>query len=190
MGFDEEEARDRIEQVQGQLGIDDDPFSQQDVPQPTFRHKATINSELMSDVEERENVTVSEGGGGKAEIVVVGRFDVQLETRLSARLPEDERDEFAKAVGEYRVETRDVLSPAELGEPFLVPRLMSEVQDALTFADTDVFMEYHDWSLLDHSWRLGEGEFDIRTTARNFEIDLDGNHISYRFATEEEQLPL
>ncbi len=190
MGFDEDEARDSIEQAQGELGTDDDLFSQQDASPPTFRHKVAINPELMSDVEEQENVKISEDGGTKAEIVVVGRFDVQLETRIAARLPEDERDEFAKAVAEYRVETRDVLSPAEMGETFLVPRLMSEVQDTLTFADTDVFMEYHDWSLLDHSWRLGKSDFDIRTTARSFEIDLDGNHISYRFATEEEQLPL
>ena len=67
---------------------------------------------------------------------------------------------------------------------------MSQVQGTLKFADTDVFMEYHDWSLLDHPWRLGKTEFEIRTTARSFEIDLDGNHVSYQFAIEEEQLSL
>ena len=67
---------------------------------------------------------------------------------------------------------------------------MSEIQGELEFADTDVFMEFHDWSLLDHSPKLDEGEFAIRETARSFEIDLDGNRITYQFADEEEQLAL
>jgi type III restriction enzyme len=37
---------------------------------------------------------------------------------------------------------------------------------------------------------MGEGEFAIRETARSFEIDLDGNRITYQFADEEEQLAL
>ena len=190
MGFDKDEARDSIEQVQGDLGIDDDLFSQRDVLKPTFRHEVTVNPQLMSDVEERENVTIRESGSGKVEIIVVGRLDPQLETRLTARLPEAERDGFAKAAAEYRVETRDMLSPAEQGVTFSVPRLVAQVQDTLTFADTDVFMEYHDWSLLGHPWKPGKGEFDIRTTARSWEIDLDGNRISYQLTAEEEQLPL
>lgn len=67
---------------------------------------------------------------------------------------------------------------------------MSEIQGAFEFADTDVFMEFHDWSLLDHSVQLAESEFGVRETARSFEIDLDGNRITYQFASEEEQLVL
>ena len=67
---------------------------------------------------------------------------------------------------------------------------MSEIQGAFEFADTDVFMEFHDWSLLNHSSKLGEVEFAIRETARSFEIDLDGNRITYQFAEEAEQLAL
>ena len=48
---------------------------------------------------------------------------------------------------------------AEQGQPFKVPRLMSEIQGTLEFADTDVFMEYHDWSLLDYSPKMDEQEF-------------------------------
>jgi len=85
---------------------------------------------------------------------------------------------------------KDQLSPAEQGEAFEVPRLVSEIQGEFEFADTDVFMEFHDWSLLNHSSKLGECEFAIRETARSFEIDLDGNRITYQFADEEEQLAL
>ena len=190
MGFDEEEARESIEQAQRELGIDDDLFSQQDVFEPTFRYTIPVDPEVRSELEVRDGVAIRESLGDKFEIVVVGHFDAQLETRILATLPARERGEFATAVAKYRAKTQDTLSPAEMGETISVPRLMSEVQDRLRFADTDVFMEYHDWSLLDHPWRLGEGEFEIRTTARSFEIDLDGNRISYQFAAEEEQLPL
>src|SRR3546814_14067808 len=67
---------------------------------------------------------------------------------------------------------------------------MTRIQGELEFADTYVFMEFHDWSLLDHSPKLGEREFAIRETARSFEIDLDGKHVTYTFADEEEQLAL
>ena len=48
----------------------------------------------------------------------------------------------------------------------------------------------HDWSLLNHPARLDEHEFTIRETAHGFEIDLDGNRLTYRFAGEQEQLSL
>ncbi|MYD97197.1 MAG: restriction endonuclease subunit R [Gammaproteobacteria bacterium] len=190
MGFDEDEARDSIEPTQRELGIEDDLFSQQDVSEPTFRYTIPVDPRVTSDLEVRDGVAIRESPGDKVEIVVVGHFDAQLETRIFASLPERERGEFAKAVAAYRAQTQQIVSPAGMGETILVPRLMSEVQDTLTFADTDVLMEYHDWSLLDHPWRLGKGEFEIRTTARSFEIDLDGNRISYQFATEVEQLQL
>ena len=67
---------------------------------------------------------------------------------------------------------------------------MAELQGELEFADTDVFMEDHDWSLLKHSPHLDEHEFTVRETSRSFEIDIDGRHVRYQFAGEEEQLAL
>lgn len=51
-------------------------------------------------------------------------------------------------------------------------------------------MEDHDWSLLKHSPHLEEHEFTVRKTSRSFEIDIDGRHVRYQFACEEEQLLL
>ena len=45
---------------------------------------------------------------------------------------------------------------------------MAQIQGTLEFADTDVFMEYRDWSLLDYSPKMDEQEFTIRETARSF----------------------
>ena len=190
MGFEEDEARDNIEQAQKKVNEDGGLFGPRDKPKLTFKHTVTATPDVILELKKNEGVTVCVTGGGKAEISVTGRLDGGLEKVIFKALSEPERKGFTEAVARYRGEVRDLLSPAEQGETFEVPLLMSEVQGALEFADIDVFMEFHDWSLLDHSAKLGKSEFAIRETARSFEIDLDGNRITYQFATEDEQLAL
>ena len=67
---------------------------------------------------------------------------------------------------------------------------MAEMQGELELADTDLFMESHDWSLLDHPAKFGVEEFAVRDTAHSFEIDLDGKRVVYNFAGEDRQLAL
>ncbi|TDX26250.1 DEAD/DEAH box helicase [Rhodovulum visakhapatnamense] len=190
MGFEEDEALDNIEPAQTSLDADTGLFGPRDKPKPTFKHTVTAPPEVVAELKKRAGVSVRETDDGKVEIAVTGRVDGGLEKAIVEALPETERTGFSAAVTKYRVEVKDQLSPAEQGEAFEVPRLVSEIQGEFEFADTDVFMEFHDWSLLDHSSKLGEGEFAIRETARSFEIDLDGNRITYQFADEEEQLAL
>jgi len=190
MGFEEDEALDNIEPAQSSLDVDTGLFGPRDKPKPTFKHTVTATPEVVAELKKREGVIIRETEDGKVEIAVTGRVDGGLEKLIADALPETERKGFAEAVSKYRVEVKDQLSPAERGEAFEVPRLVSEIQGEFEFADTDVFMEFHDWSLLDHSSKLGEAEFAIRETARSFEINLDGNRITYQFANEEEQLAL
>ncbi len=121
---------------------------------------------------------------------MTGRVAPEVETAITTAIPAPERQGFAEAVRKYRVEIKDQLSPAEQGEDFVVPRLVTEIQGAFEFADTDVFMEFHDWRLADHLARLDEAAFAIRETTRSFEIDVDGNRVTYQFADEAEQLAL
>jgi len=188
MGFEEDEAHDSIESVQGELGGEGGLFGPRDKPTPVFRHTLTATPAIVSALKQtqRDGVTVHETGDGTVEIEIVGPVDDALEQALSAVVPETERGRINESFGEYR----KLLSPAERGEQFNVPRLMSELQGELEFADTDVFMESHDWSLLSHAPHLDEHEFAIRETANRFEIDIDGRHVTYRFAGEEEQLAL
>lgn len=190
MGFEEDEAVDNIQRAQAPLDVDTGLFGPRDRPKPIFKHIVTAAPEVISELKKREGVIVREMEGGKVEIAVNGRVDGGLEKVIADTLPAAERKEFAEAVAKYRVEVKDQLSPAEQGATFAVPRLMSEIQGELAFADTDVFMEFHDWSLLSHTSKMAEGEFAVRETARSFEINLDGNHITYQFSNEEEQLAL
>lgn len=192
MGFEEDEAIDNIEPVQQAFDDQGGLFGPRQKPKPTFKHTVAATPEVIAAIREKSGGTfaVREIEDGKVEIAVTGRVGGDLENAIFETLPEPERPGFSEAVARYRIEVKDQLSPAEQGEPFEVPRLMSEIQGALEFADTDVFMEFHDWSLLDHSPRMDEGEFSIRETARSFEIDIDGNQVTYQFASEEEQLSL
>ena len=192
MGFEEAEARDNIKPVQRPMYEDGDLFRPPQRPQPTFRHTLTVSPEVLSTLKDmkHERLTVRETHEGKVEIAVIGPVDDPLEKVIYAATPKAKHRRIADAIAKYRIEVKDGLSPAERGEKLNVPRLMAAVQGRLEFADTDTFMEFHDWSLLDHSPRMSEHEFAIRETARSFEIDLDGNRVTYQFASEEEQLRL
>lgn len=192
MGFEEDEATDAIEPVQRAFDDGGDLFGARQKPKPTFKHCLPVTPDVLAAIEGagHDNLDVRQTPEGTIELVVTGRLDPALEKAISETLPVSERQGFAEAATKYRVEIKDQLSPAERGEVFTVPRLMSHIQGNLEFADTDIFMEYHDWSLLNHAARMDEREFSIRETARSFEIDIDGNHVTYQFASEDEQLAL
>lgn len=192
MGFEEDEARDSIEPAQQELGREGDLFGPQTKPKPTFTHTVSVTPDGLSKLRETAGtgLTIREVAGGKAEITVTGRVAGNLENTIAETIAKEERGQFTKAVAKYREGIKDQLSPAEQGETFVVPRMVTEIQGNLEFADTDLFMEFHDWSLLDHAPELSKREFDIRETARSFEIDLDGNRVTYQFASEAEQLAL
>ena len=192
MGFEEDEARASIEPVQATFGMDDGLFDARDKPQPSFTHAVAAEPHVLQalQVVAHGGFMAREKADGQVEISVTGPVDGGLEQDIYKALPASERTRFAEALAAHRAEFHAQLSPAEQGQPFNVPRLMAEVQGALEFADTDVLMEYHDWSLLGHSPKMGPDEFAIRETARSFEIDLDGRRVTYQFASESEQLVL
>ena len=190
MGFEEDEALDNVEPVRSELD-DDGLFSPDEFRQPAFRHILTTTPEVAAALEKMqlEGLTVSSTEGGTFEIAVTGRVSDKL-AEAYKQLSPAEREALAEVFAQHQLEAKLRLSPAERGETFSVPRLMTEIQGQLAFADTDVFMEFHDWSLLNHPARLDEHEFAIRETAHGFEIDLDGNRLVYRSSGEQEQLSL
>ena len=193
MGFEEDEARESIEPAELDFGESGAAVERPEEAAPPFRHTFARAPEVGAVLTAlgRSGVTVHEFDDGAVEIVVAGRVGSDLEEAILEAVPESERSGFVQAVAAHRINLRDQpTAPADRGEELRVPRLMSAVQGTLEFADTDLFMESHEWSLRDHSPRMDESEFAIRETARSFEIDLDGNRIAYQFASEEEQLAL
>ena len=192
MGFEEDEALDNIEPVQRRMYEDGDLFRPPERQKATFRFTLTVSPEGLSRLKnaKHERMTLRETAEGEVEVTVIGHVDRPLELTLYKATPKAQHRNIGDAIANYRTEVEDQLSPAERGEKLIVPRLMAEIQGTLEFADTDTFMESHDWSLLDHSPRMEADEFAIRETARSFEIDVDGNRVTYQFANEREQLSL
>ena len=190
MGFEEDEALDNVEPARSELD-DDGFFSPDEFRQPTFRHILTATPEVTAALDkiQLEGLIVSSTEEGTLEIAVTGRTSDTL-AEVYRQLSPAEREVLAEVFAQHQLEAKLRLSPAERGETFKVPRLMTEIQGELEFADIDVFMESHDWSLLNHPAKLDEHEFAIRETAHSFEIDLDGNRLTYRFTGEQEQLSL
>ena len=192
MGFEEDEALDNIEPVQRRMYEDGDLFRPPERQKATFRFTLTVSPEGLSRLKnaKHERMTLRETAEGEVEVTVIGHVDRPLELTLYKATPKAQHRNIGDAIANYRTEVEDQLSPAERGEKLIVPRLMAEIQGTLEFADTDTFMESHDWSLLDYSPRMEADEFAIRETARSFEIDVDGNRVTYQFANEREQLSL
>ena len=190
MGFEEEDAEEHVEVAQRDLLPNEDLPAPRDKPSPTLSHIVTVSDDLLAVLVGGNRFTLREPATGKIEIASDVELDPFEVDAVRNTLPEGERAEFVRAVAEYQAERRRLLSPAQRGRQLSVPRLTSAVQGEIVFADADLFMEHHDWSLLNHSHRLGREEFTVRETARSFEIDLDGQRVTYRFAAEEEQLAL
>jgi type III restriction enzyme len=67
---------------------------------------------------------------------------------------------------------------------------MAWVQGELELADTDILMEYHDWSLARHSPKLEPKDFAIQETADTFEIDIDQQRLFVKHSDQSAQLLL
>ncbi|MCB5173761.1 DEAD/DEAH box helicase [Microvirga lenta] len=190
MGFKEDEAPEMIEAAQGhfdETGL----FAPRERPKPTFRYSVPASPALYAvrDASIR-GVTLSEIGDGRVEIAVTGRIAPDVEQILAEAVPSSERIGFTEAARAYHAEIMPLLSSAERGETFTVPRLVSEIQGELVFAETETLMEHHKWSLLDHPARPDERVFSIPDAAHGFEIDVVEGDVKLRNAEEGRQLSL
>ena len=195
MGFEEEEARGSIQsEFPGLTTLDNDGdlFDWLNIQVPAFTYTVDASPETLAALQSisHEGLIVHKASGGEVRVTFASGIEAGLVESITATLPESKRDDFSNAIRDYRFRNWDLLSPAERGERFKVPRLMSVVQGVLELADTDTFMEYHDWSLLSHEAGLEEREFTVRETARSFEIDIDGRRVRHQFLNEHEQLAL
>ena len=194
MGFEEDEASENVEYVQPgfEFGEGDELSEVEETPDVTFRFSLAGTPETLAALQDAEQygVAVRETSTDRVEIEVSSPIDTDLEQVIYAVVPAPERAGVAEAIKSYQEQVQRRWSPARRGEAFNVPGLSTEIQGELKFADTDMLMEFHNWSLPDHPARLEEREFAIRESARSFEIDLDGKRVTYQFANEQEQLGL
>ena len=197
MGFEEDEVRENLQsEIPGFGDLTPNDNGDQnglfEINRPIFNYTMAASEETAWALREitHESLTVRHAGEDGVELTIVGGVGASLEKSLVDIVAESEVKDFLTAVENYRKQNQHLLSPAEQGGEFRVPRLMAEIQGRMEFADTDTFMEHCYWSLLDHPARLNEHEFSVRQTERSFEIDLDGRRVRHHFLWEQEQLAL
>lgn len=190
MGFEESEAEDNIQAEQ--LDLNEGLFGQVRRPKPSMTTTIDVDPNALRGLEAAapSKVRVLAGADGKAVVKITGFLSPAEKAKLVAALPEAEAGGFEKEVASYEAEHRGAASPAERGERFIAPALMAWVQGELELADTDVLMEYHDWSLADHSPKLEAKDFSIQATADTFEIDIDQQKLFVKHADQSAQLLL
>lgn len=190
MGFEEREAEDNI--IPEQLDLNEGLFGHARRPQPSVTVPLDADPAAVKELEAAapSKVRVTAGDDGKAVVKITGILTPTEKEKLIAALPEGQAGGFSDQVATYEAEHLHQASPAERGETFTVPALMAWAQGELELADTDILMEYHDWSLADHSPKLEAKDFAIHTTANTFEIDIDQQRLFVRPIDQTTQLLL
>ncbi len=190
MGFEEGEAEDNI--LPEQLDLTGGLFGHASRPQPSVTVSLDADPAAVKELEAAAplKVRVTAGEDGKAVVKITGFLSPTEKEKLIAALPEAEVGGFSEQVASYEAEHLHQASPAERGETFTVPALMAWVQGELELADTDILMEYHDWSLSDHSPKLEAKDFALQATADTFEIDIDQQRLFVKHADQSAQLLL
>lgn len=190
MGFEEGEAEDNI--LPEQLDLDEGLFGKVRRPKPNLTVSLSADASAVKELEAvaPAKVRVSIAEDGKAVVTITGLLTPAEREKLIAAIPEADAGGFSDKVAAYEAEHIDQASPAERGESFVAPALMAWVQGELELADTDLLMEYHDWSFAEHSPKLEAKDFAIQETADTFEIDIDQQRLFVRHADQSAQLLL
>lgn len=189
MGFEEGEAEDSIRAEQPEL--DSGLFARQTRPRPSLAVVLPVPVETLMIVAAvaPDKVRVESVASG-AELRITGFLSPSEADALVRALPIEHATRVREQVVAYEAEHHHMASPAERGETFTVPALMVWVQGELALADTDILMEFVDWSIVDHPARLEANEFSIQETANTFEIDVDGDALFVQHSDQTKQLML
>ena len=190
MGFEESEAEANIEAEQPDLA--EGLFGRQARSRPTLTVELEATEDETKGIERVApgKITVTPDNSGKTTVQIKGFLKPREKEELFAQAPARFHGAFREKIKEWEEKHAHEVAPAHRGETFIIPRLMAHVQNELVFGDTDVLMEYHDWSLADHPARLEPSEFDIVETTNTFEIDLDGSRLLIAAGDSSEQLTM
>ena len=191
MGFEEREAEASIEPEQ-QLQFAGGLFGQQARPCPTVAVEADATLKEAQSIARvaPEKITTVESSSGNTTIQISGFLKPGEKTELYEQAPRRLHGALRNGIARWEAEHAHNVAPAQRGETFVVPRLMAHVQGELVCADTDVLMEYHDWSLADCPTQLKPSDFDIRETSHTFAVDLEGNRLRIAAVDKKDQFTM
>jgi type III restriction enzyme len=169
MGFEEDEAKQYIEEMQAELPL----F-------PSAAPVLTLTLEQPPDLSgltepERQAFTVTEVAPGQVVVEVRGNIAAAEENALLAAAPAPARAEVQRKIAEHRAAFERQFSPSQRGVVFTVPQLCAEYQGELALVDEELVIEAAEWNLLDYPADLSRFEYD--DASKTFELDIEGNKV-------------
>ena len=183
MGFDKLEAQ-QFTQLQNTF-IDSEPVTFK--PQEPVVFILTEEPDLSKfDLVERAQLKIETGRDNRLMLRVSGEVTPELEKKIMASVQEKDRLKVSEAIAQYRQHPKRPLSPAERGEPFIIPQLSLLVDGEPELAEDA--LDDHLWNLLDYPAELNETDFKIEEKSTSYEFDIKGEKLTYKFIGK--QLPL
>lgn len=182
MGFDKLEAE---QYTQVQLPISTEPVIV--TPQEPIVFILTEEPDLSKfDLVERSQLKIETGSDNRLLLRVSGNVTPELEYKIIASVQEEDRHKVSEAIAQYHAHPKRPLSPAERGEPFIVPQLTLFQDGEPELAE--YVLDDHLWNILDYPAELTEMDFKIEERASTYEFDINGEKLTYKFLGK--QLPL
>lgn len=188
LGFTEEEAEEALE-VPPML--DEALFGRQQRQPP--RHSIALPELLSGEAAHKirsvgaDLVEIRTGASGSSEIELIGvPSSAQIED-IAAILPERARPLFREKAATFIRNNAVLASPAQQGARFTVPALGADVQGEFELLDPDTYVDFADLSLAHLPAVLAVSEFDVRSVADVFEIDVQGNRLTYGLVSSDRQ---
>lgn len=183
MGFDKLEAQ-QFTQMQAEF-VEDAPVQIQ--PQEPVVFVLAEEPDLSQfNLVERAQLKIETGRDNRLLLRVSGTLTPDLEKKIIAAVQDGERLKVSEEIAQYRLHFKRPLSPAERGEPFLVPQL-TLLQDGEPEL-AEYVLDDHLWNILDYPAELTETDFKVEEKATSYEFDIRGEKLTYRYLGK--QLPL
>lgn len=134
----------------------------------------------------RENVQVSQSESGSFRVTVAGAIGDDLAKALLADLKGKDKKEYAASIEQHNARYIANQAPSQKGIPFgKLPQLCLIQPEQLELLEPESFRYLKgEWSLLDYPIELPG--FQVRETETTFELDMEGEKVSYHIAEENE----
>jgi type III restriction enzyme len=183
MGFDKLEA-EQYTQLESSFPIDE-PVTYK--PQEPLFFVLREEPDLSGfDMVQRSQLKIETGSDDRLLLRVSGDVTPELEEKLIGSVSGDDRLKVSETITQYRLHPKRPLSPAERGEPFVIPQLSLLLDGERELAE--YILDDHLWNLLDCPAELTETDFKIEEKASSYEFDISGEKLTYKFLGR--QLPL
>jgi len=104
----------------------------------------------------------------------------QIQSYVENGVPKKDVEKVKNQFEDHRTSLREACSPAELGQTFgMIPQLCLKLDDGFELVDRETLSFEANFDLLDE--KIGLAGFDVQNESKIFEIDINGEKVTYRF---------